>query len=243
MNRLAALALGFAAIASSAAAEPTRVVVRAHSLDAKFIGTSMGGVEVTLTDPAGKVLAKGLTSGGTGNTDTLVRNPHARGAPLADASSAAFIATLDLAKPTLVTATARGPMAKPASAITVTSSLWVLPGREVGGDGWILSFPGLVVEPTSAPAPGGLQVTAKVSPMCGCPIEPGGLWDAANYAVEARLLSGERVVAKAPLAYAGAVGTFGGAISAPAGRYTLQVTAADAKTPNAGVVEQTVEVR
>ncbi|OJU08528.1 MAG: hypothetical protein BGN86_11470, partial [Caulobacterales bacterium 68-7] len=205
MNRLAALALALAALASSAAAEPTRVVVRAHSLDAKFIGTSMGGVDVTLTDASGKVLAKGLTSGDTGNTETLVRNPHARGAPLADGASAAFTATLDLAKPTLVTATARGPMGKPASAITVSSSLWVLPGREVGGDGWILSFPGLVVEPTAAATPGGLQVTAKVSPMCGCPIEPGGLWDAANYAVEARLLSGDRVVAKAPLAYAGTV--------------------------------------
>ena len=33
------------------------------------------------------------------------------------------------------------------------------------------------------------------------------------------------------------------AITAAPGRYTLRVTAADAKTPNAGVVEQAVEVR
>ncbi len=52
MNRLAALALALAALASSAAAEPTRVVVRAHSLDAKFIGTSMGvpGPPVLVTE-------------------------------------------------------------------------------------------------------------------------------------------------------------------------------------------------
>jgi hypothetical protein len=102
----------------------------------------------------------------------------------------------------------------------------------------------LVIEPSAQPAAdGALQVAAKVTLMCGCPIEPGGLWDAANYAVEATLLRGDKLVARAPLAYAGQASQFAGRLEKPApGRYTLRVVAADAKTPNAGVVEQTIDV-
>jgi len=240
----AALAL-LAPLALGAQAEPTRVMVRARSLDAKFIGTAMGGVQVTLTDArTGAVLAKGLTQGGTGDTDAIMRTPHARGAPLADAKTAGYEAVIDIARPTLVRAEALGPAGKPASAITVSSSLWVLPGRDVSGDGWTLTFPGLVIEPVATPAEDGtLKVAAKVTLMCGCPIEPGGLWDAANYAVEASLLAGDRVVAQAPLAYAGQASQFAGALPKTApGRYTLRLVATDAKTPNAGVVEQAVEI-
>jgi hypothetical protein len=234
-----------AGVALGAQAEPTRLMVRAHSADAKFIGTMTGGVEVTLTEAAtGKVLAKGAITGGTGDTQTIIRNPHVRGTRLTDDKTAGFEATLDIDKPTLVNVSAHGPVGKP-SAITVTSSLWMLPGRHVLGDGWVLEFPGLTVEPTTTPGEAGqLKVAAKVGLMCGCPIEPGGLWAAENYTVEASLLSGGKVVANAPLAYAGAPSQFAGTLpKAPAGRYVLRVRAADAKTPNAGVVEQPVEVR
>lgn len=240
----AALAL-LAPLASGAQAEPTRVMVRAQSLDAKFIGTAMGGVEVTLSDArTGAMLAKGLTQGGTGDTDTIMRTPHSRGAALADAKTAGFEAVIEIDRPTLVRAEAVGPAGKPASAVTVSSSQWVLPGRHVLGDGWTLVFPGLVIEPVATPAEDGtLKVSAKVTLMCGCPIEPGGLWDAANYAVEASLLSGDRIVARAPLSYAGTTSQFAGALpKAAPGRYTLRLVATDAKTPNAGVVEQAVEL-
>lgn len=231
--------------ASAAQAEPTHVMVRAQSLDAKFIGTHMGGVRVILRDArTGKVLARGVTAGETGDTAKIMRKPRERGAAISDADAAGFDAVLDLAKPTLVRAEATGPIGKPASAVAVSSSLWVIPGRDVTGDGWVLTFPGLVIEPAAAPAPGGgLSITAKVTLMCGCPIEPGGLWDAANYKVDARLFQGARQVADAPLAYAGQTSQFAGALpKVTAGRYTLQVVATDAKTPNAGVVEIPVRV-
>ncbi len=229
----------------AAQAEPTRLMVRAHSGDAKFIGDGVGGVDVTLTEAAtGKALAKGRITGGTGDTKLIISTPHTRGMRLTDEKTAGFEAVLDIAQPTLVNVTARGPLGKPAAAITVTSSLWMLPGRHVLGDGLVLEFPGLTVEPTATPSPEGLKVAAKVAPMCGCPIEPGGLWAAENYAIEASLLAAGKVVVTTPLAYAGAAGQFAATLpKAPAGRYTLRVTAADSRTPNAGVAEQPVEVR
>jgi hypothetical protein len=45
-------------------AEPTHLMVRAQSLDAKFMGTHTGGVAVTVTDVRlGKVLASGMRGG------------------------------------------------------------------------------------------------------------------------------------------------------------------------------------
>jgi hypothetical protein len=239
------LAAAFAGMSTTALAEPTHVMIRAQSLDAKFIGTHMGGVQIVLRDAAtGAVLANGITTGGTGDTRAIMKNPRERGAPIAGGDTAGFDAVLDIKRPTLVSAEATGPMGKPASRIKVASSLWVIPGRDVGGDGWVLTFPGLVVEPSVQPAAdGALKVAAKVTLMCGCPIEPGGTWDAANYAVEAALLHGDTVVAHAPLAYAGQASQFSGLlVGAAPGRYVLRVIATDARSPNAGVVEQKVEI-
>jgi hypothetical protein len=81
---LRTFALAFAMLASvtAASAEPTTITVRAISKDAKFIGTSIGGMQVTVTDAqTGEVLAKGVTSGGTGSTARLMDAPRQRGVP------------------------------------------------------------------------------------------------------------------------------------------------------------------
>jgi len=242
----AAFALVLALVAGPALAQPTHVMVRARSLDAKFIGDHTGGVRVVLRDArTGKVLAQGLTRGGTGDTARIMKTPLVRGAPLADAATAGFDAVIDIDRPTLVRAEAKGPMGRPASAVEVTSTLWVIPGRDVTGDGWVLSFPGLVVEPARTRVDGpGLRIDAKVSPMCGCPIEPAGLWDAGDYTVEAFVLKGDKVVSRTALAYAGTTGEFTGVAPATGpGRYRLRVVASDAKTPNAGVWEGPLAAR
>jgi hypothetical protein len=236
----ASVALALSLCAAAAQAEPTSIMVRAQSQDAKFIGDQMGGIAVTLSDArTGAVLAKGLTTGGTGDTGVIMKSARMRGGRLSDAKTSGFAAVIDIERPTLVRLDARGPVGKPASAVSVSSTQWVIPGRAIAGDGWVVSFPGLVVEPTATPDPaGGLKVAAKVTLMCGCPIEPGGLWDAGNYAVEAVLLSGRREVARAPLAYAGQTSQFAGVLPAVRpGRYVMRVTAVDATTSNAGVVE------
>ena len=68
-----AVVAGLAAFSAAAHAEPTDIVVRVLSKDAKFIGTSMGGMRVTLRDAhTGEILATGLTQGGTGDTKRLI---------------------------------------------------------------------------------------------------------------------------------------------------------------------------
>lgn len=246
MIKHALLATSLLVMASAAQAEPTRVMVRALALDAKFIGDQMGGVKVTLTDAkTGRQLATGLTKGGTGDTTRLMKAPHVRGAQLSDPGAAGFEAVLDLTAPTLVRADAEGPMGKPASSIRVSSMLWIVPGRDVTGDGWVLNFPGLVIEPkVTTNGAGAVQVEAKVSLMCGCPLEPGGLWDANSYTIQASLLRNGVVAAQRTLAYAGQPSQFTAAFSAVApGPYALRIVASDAKSPNAGVWEQAVDVR
>jgi hypothetical protein len=231
-------------LATGASAEPTHLMVRAQAMDAKFIGDHMGGVAVTVTDAkTGAVLARGQIKGGTGDTAKVVRNPRTRGAQIADAQTAGFDAVLDLKRPTLVRVDAQGPLGNAAATIRVSSQLWMIPGRDVTGDGLVLNFPGLAVEPSLDASGESLKITAKVSPMCGCPIDAGGLWDAANYKVEANLTRDGKVVASVPLAFAGRTGEFAGSLAKPpSGRYGLMVVATDAKSPNAGVAEKTVTI-
>ena len=243
----AALALVVLSLAASwmpANAEPTRVVVRARSLDAKFIGTHMGGVSVVLTDAStGKVLAKGEVAGGTGDTAKIMQTPSNRFGVISDAETAGFEAVLDIATPTLVKAEARGPLGRPGAAITVSSMMWIIPGRDVVGDGWVLTFPGLAIEAKVAREAGRAPViTANVTMMCGCPITPGGLWDSNDVTVEAMLLKGESVVARTTLDYAGTASEFAGDLpKAGPGHFILRVIAASKKTPNVGVVDQPLD--
>ena len=246
MIKAFALAAALTLAASAALAEPTHVMVRAQAQDAKFIGDHMGGVQITLTDAqTGVVLAKGLTKGGTGDTPRIMKAPRTRGMGLTDPSAAGFEAVLDLKKPTLVRVDAVGPVGKPDSAIKVSSTQWILPGRDIVGDGWVLNFPGLVIEPTTTISPdGALRISAKVSLMCGCPIEPGGIWNADTYKVEAHLMQGDRDVATTVLTYAGQPSQFSATLAhAPAGRYRLRLIAADATTSNVGVVDVPVRLR
>jgi hypothetical protein len=239
---LLALSLAAASAVTAAQAQPTTVVVRARALDAKFIGTHVGGAQVTLTDArSGKALASGKIEGATGDTPKLMVQPAARNAALADADTARFTAKLDISEPTLVRALVRAPAGMEAS-----STLWVLPGRNIEGDGWVLSFPGLIVEPSAVlGADRKAVIHAKVALMCGCPIEPKGLWDAANYTVTAELTRKDAPPVSFPLAYAGTKSEF--AAETPAalapGRYRLRVIAADATTPNAGVADTELVVK
>lgn len=241
--RLSALLLALAATAAQAT--PTHVMVRARAQDAKFIGDHMGGIRVTLRDAkTRKVLARGLIKGGTGDTGRLMKGPQ-RGVMLSDAQAAGFEAVLDLDRPTLVEADAEGPLGKPAAKVHVTAQAWILPGHDLAGDGWILTFPGLVIEPDlSAARAAKPAIAAKVSLMCGCPIEPGGLWDAAHYSVRADLLRNGRAVSSADLAYGGKPSLFVGELPpATPGAYRLRLTAQDSTTANVGVWEEPLDLK
>ena len=241
LNILRLSALALALVATGAHATPTHVMVRARAQDAKFIGDHMGGVRVTLRDAkTRKVLAQGLIKGGTGDTARLMKGPQ-RGVVLSDAQTAGFEAVLDLDKPTLVEAEAEGPMGKPEAAIRTTAQAWILPGHDLVGDGWVLTFPGLVIEPDLSARP---AISAKVSLMCGCPIEPGGLWDAAHYTVKAVLLRKGRPVGASDLHFDGKPSQFAGQLpAARPGAYRLRLTAEDSTTANVGVWEGPLDLK
>jgi hypothetical protein len=141
---LGALAVTFAA--GVCRAVETKVMVRAKTTDAKFIGTSMGGALVVIRKAdTGEVLASGLTSGGTGDTTRIMSDPVVRGVPLSDGSTAGFEARLDLAEPTFVTIEVAGPMGQRQSTARSTVQAWLIPGRHVLGDGFMVEIHGFAV--------------------------------------------------------------------------------------------------
>lgn len=230
--------------AAPAFADPTPVTVRVISQDAKFVGDSTGGAQVILRDAEnGHILAEGITVGGTGNTDRIMRS--AGRSPLrATDDAAAFHATLDLVRPTLVELEAKGALGRPGSAVKVTAQRWMMPGVPMTtGDGWSIELPGLAVTPTASIAPEGLRITAKVEPMCGCPLTPGGLWDAAGYEVEASLWHDAHQDRKSKLAFVSSPGGFAGTLPLPTtGRYTLILFARNTLTGSSGLGRVEVQV-
>lgn len=209
------------AVVTPVNAEPTEVTVRVISKGAKFIGTSMGGVLVTLRDVhTGELLAQGLTAGGTGSTMRIMREPHERGTMLSTPDAAKFDATLELTAPRLIEVRAQGPMGQPQASNTVTATQWLIPGRRLtGGDGWLLEMPGLVVDVLAPPAhtridrsSTGVRLRANVTMMCGCPITPGGTWLAEGTEVRARIRHDGEPAREVRLEYAGAASQFEGEV-------------------------------
>jgi hypothetical protein len=154
-----------------------------------------------------------------------------------------FRATLDLAAPRRIEVSALGPLAQRQAAGSVSSSMWVVPGKHVtGGDGWLLELPGFAVDVLAPPAqqrlPAGREVAlrANVVMMCGCPIEPGGLWDASRYEVGAVVFRNGTKLRELPLAWAGETNQFAGALGdlAP-GAYEVLVYAHDPANGNTGL--------
>ncbi len=232
-------------MATSALAVPTQITVHVKSKDAKFVGTSMGGVLITIKDMnTGELLAKGRTTGGTGNTTKIMTTPITRGNPISDESSAKFSATIDINEPTLVEVTAYGPSASLQSANRVSATQWIVPGKHITqGDAWLMELPGFAVDVLAPSAhsmvTGGSQaivIKANITMMCGCPISPGGLWDANKFEVAALLSKDGKRVGVLPLQYAGVTSQFSGTWNVTeAGVYEATVYAYDPSNGNTGL--------
>lgn len=126
----------------------TRVMVRVVSRDAKVVGSSIGGAQITIRDAqTGRVLAEGKQLGGTGSTDRIMRQPRLRDAVVYGTEDAAsFTAELELSRPTEVEIEARGPLAIPHAIQTASKRLLLVPGRDISGEGILLELHGLIVE-------------------------------------------------------------------------------------------------
>ena len=79
---------------------PTEIRVHVVSRDAKLIGTTVGGVWISIRDAAsGRTLAEGLHTGGTGDTRRIMQTPRLRDSTLFTTDGAAhFSATIPLAQ-------------------------------------------------------------------------------------------------------------------------------------------------
>lgn len=201
--------------AASAVAEPTHVTIRVISKGAKFVGSAMGGVQITVKDvETGKVLASGLTVGGTGDTARIMKSPRSAGTQLFTEGAAEFRATIDLDEPRYLEVTAHGPLGRRQAANSVSATQWIVPGKHVTeGDAWLLEMPGLVVE-VLAPVrdakltPQMIHLKANVTMMCGCPLGPDTDWNIADFDVRAVLKRDGRRLAEIPLEYAGSHSQF-----------------------------------
>lgn len=239
----------FVVLSGSAIAQDTttRVMIRVVSHDAKIIGSAVGGARITVRDArTGSLLARGVQEGGTGDTQQLVVEPHARGQQVFDTEGAAgFLAELALTRPTQVRIEAEGPLDTPHASQRVSRTMLLVPGYDVLGDGVILELYGFTVELLEPSgdlhdAPGTeIAVRARVTMLCGCPTEPGGLWDSSTYTIEARIVRDDTVMETATLAYAGETSVYEGRIMVPAeDGLSLQILAIDPPTANFGMVER-----
>jgi hypothetical protein len=252
MNRavLSALALvlanvvGSAVVCSAQDAVPTRVVVRALARDAKIIGDGVGGAQIRIVDAkTGEVLAEGRQSGGTGDTELIMAAAHARGMKIYDTEgTAAFVADLSLREPTIVNISAVGPLGYPQAMRSATKQMLLVPGQSIEGDGVILELHGFIVEILSpeplAPVGDRFDMSVRVRMMCGCPIRPGGMWNADDMQLIARLRVNGEPVARTTLEYAGETSMFKGRMAVPgdlrAGDAELEVIVSDPNKQNFG---------
>ncbi len=178
----------------------TKITIRAVAQDAKIIGDGVGGALITVVDAkSGETLAEGRQEGGTGDTQLIMTEPRIRGRSIYDTEGAAkFVAEIEIAEPTVVNISATGPLASPQATRSASIQLLVLPGQNIVGDGVVLTLSGFIVEILDPeplqPLGKTIEVRARVEMMCGCPIQPDGMWDARTKRIVTRLKSDGVVV-------------------------------------------------
>jgi len=207
----------------AAHAESTRLVVHVLAHDAKLIGDAAGGAHVVVRDAAtGRLLAEGLHLGGTGSTDKIIKEPQVRGETIYDTEGAAsYRCALDLDQPTWVNIEASAPLAYPQSISRASSTLLVVPGRDIEGDGIVLELNGLIVNLLSPHVEtklrGGdqVEIQSSVKLLCTCPIFEGSPWDSADYRVEAELWADGKRLKSVPLQISETHNVFAGTMELP----------------------------
>lgn len=232
-------------LSSQVFATETKITIRAKAVDAKFIGTSVGGLRVVVTDAeTDEILDTGWISGDTGSTDTIIKNPISRGQSITDENTAGFVAKVDISSPRLLKFTVIGPYAYRQSLQEATITSWVIPGKDIMGDGIILSMPGFIIDTWTSVMEGGIvQIFADSAMLCGCKISPNTQWNPRNFEAKAIIMRDGEKVTEVELPFTGPVAIFSGEtkIEKP-GHYKVIAYIIDQKTGNVGVDRTIFEI-
>lgn len=236
------LVVGLLIMTPALQAQETEVMVRVQSKDAKFIGTSIGGAKILIKNAeTGELLASGMTTGSTGDTELIMQQSHSRNQRLSDEETAGFNAKLDLEDPVFVTIEAYAPYTKKQARVMSSTQLWLLPGKHITGDGVVLEVPGFVVDILSPQTherineENRITMEANVVMMCGCPITPGGIWDADQYEVTAVLSREGKEVGDIEMEAGEKPSTFSAETTLQPGYYELLIYAYDPISGNTGL--------
>lgn len=228
-------------------AQATRVVIRAKAKDAKFIGTPIGGALVIVRDHlTGEILAKGLTTGGSGNTDVILKNPILRYKTITDSATAKFVASVNISEPTFADIEVVAPVNRRNGTIKASTQTWLIPGKDILGEGIVLEIPGFIVD-VIAPTTheiikldtiknSELKFRASITMACGCPISKGGVWNSDDIVVNAIVKHEGVKIGEIPLHITGQTNIFEGFLKAKEkGSYELDIYGYSPKTGNTGV--------
>lgn len=235
----------FISLSLPVSAEETQIMIRAKAVDAKYIGTSVGGVRVVVEDAeTDEILNQGWINGSTGDTDTLIKNPIKRGQTLTTDKTAGYLATIDIDTPRLLRFKLIGPYGYRQSLQEATVTSWVIPGKDILGDGITLTMPGFIVDAwTQVLAGGKVEFYTKASLLCGCPITKDGLWQPDNYEAKAIIMQDDKKVDEVALNFTGPMGLFSAKTEIKAsGHYKAIVYLIDQTTGNVGVDRTMFEI-
>ncbi len=228
--------------------QPTMVLVRVVAQGAMVLGHEVGGARVTITDVAsGHILATGLQQGEAGDQNQIMRTPHLMEEPIySSRPSAAFTATVQLQKPTLVEISAEGPLAYPASLQRTSTTLLLIPGQDLTHDGIVLHLSGYLVQ-IERPKPrdaliakDDVKLRASVRTLSGSLVRPHGDWDSRKIRIYGEVLIGDRIIERLQLFYDEGSRTFEAPFFVPPSKevpdgITLRVIATDLSTGNSGM--------
>lgn len=238
------------AFTGSLLAQSTHLIVRAKAKDGKFISTNIGGALVVIRDhQSGELLAKGYTEGASGSTPLLMETAHNRNDRLTDDKTAKFEAVIDLKEPVFADVQVTGPAQLRGAAITGTTQLWLIPGKNIDGDGLIIELPGLIVNVLSPtlhqilPIKEGqtinIDLSISLTMLCGCTISKAGPWKADQIEVGATLTKDGKPLESKPLNLTDRDNIFGARFTVNSkGSYGITIYAYDKVTKNTGVEHQ-----
>lgn len=226
--------------------QSTKIIVRAKARDAKFLPATLG-VHVTIKNNlTGEVMAKGMAVGGSGNTNQIMADAIRRGQLLADEGTSKFEASFDLTEPTFVDIEVIASVNRRNGTKKITTQTWLIPGKDILGDGIVVEVPGFIVDilsPTtqqytrlSAIKDSKMLLKASITMACGCVISKGGTWDSEAFNINAIVIHNGKRINEIPLEITDVWNNFEALLPVTAkGDYEVHVYAYDPKTGNTGL--------